>query len=33
LKVPQGATGYDSEAWLDPLQNADKCGFHIEYIS
>lgn len=32
LKVPQGATGYDSGAWLDPLQDATKCGFHIEYI-
>ena len=32
LKVPQGATGYDSGIWLDPLQNASKCGFHIEYI-
>ena len=32
LKIPRGATGYDSGAWLDPLQNASKCGFHIEYI-
>jgi len=32
LNVPQGATGYDTGAWLDPLQNATKCGFHIEYI-
>ena len=32
LKVPQGATGYDSSYWLDPLQNSTKCGFHIEYI-
>lgn len=34
LKVPQGATGYTSSYsdWLDPLQNASKCGFHIEYI-
>lgn len=32
LKVPQGATGYDSSYWLDPLQNATKCGFHIEYL-
>ena len=32
LKVPQGATGYDSRAWLNPLQNASKCGFHVEYI-
>ena len=33
LKIPQGATGYDTGAWLDPLQNANKCGFHIEYIA
>lgn len=32
LKIPQGATGYDASYWLDPLQNASKCGFHIEYI-
>lgn len=32
LKVPQGATGYDSGVWLDPFQDATKCGFHIEYI-
>lgn len=33
LKVPQGATGYNtSYYWLDPLQNSTKCGFHIEYI-
>ena len=32
LKVPQGATGYDTGAWLDPLQSSTKCGFHIEYI-
>ena len=32
LNVPQGATGYDTGAWLDPLQNSTKCGFHIEYI-
>ena len=32
LKVPQGATGYDTGAWKDPLQNSDKCGFTIEYI-
>lgn len=32
LKVPQGATGYNSGAWLDPLQDATKCGFHIEYL-
>lgn len=32
LKVPQGATGYDTGYWADPLQNSDKCGFTIEYI-
>lgn len=32
LKVPTGATGYDTSAWKDPLQNSDKCGFTIEYI-
>ena len=32
LKVPTGATGYDTGEWLDPLQNAEKCGFTIEYI-
>lgn len=31
LYVPQGATGYDSGYWLDPLQNASKCGFTISY--
>lgn len=31
LKIPQGAMGYDSSYWLDPLQDATKCGFHIEY--
>lgn len=29
LYVPQGATGYDTGYWLDPLQNADKCGFTL----
>lgn len=29
--VPQGATGYDSGVWADPLQNPDKCGFTISY--
>ena len=29
--VPLGATGYDSGYWLDPLQNASKCGFTLEY--
>ncbi len=29
LYVPQGATGYDTSYWLDPLQNATKCGFTL----
>lgn len=29
LYVPQGATGYDTGDWLDPLQNPDKCGFTL----
>lgn len=29
LYVPTGATGYDSGYWLDPLQNASKCGFTL----
>lgn len=32
LYVPQGATGYDAGDWLDPLQNASKCGFTISYL-
>lgn len=32
LKVPAGATGYDTGYWKDPLQNSSKCGFTIEYI-
>lgn len=32
LYIPQGATGYDTGYWLDPLQNAEKCGFSIEYL-
>ena len=31
LYVPQGATGYDASYWLDPLQDATKCGFTISY--
>jgi hypothetical protein len=31
LYVPVGATGYNTGAWLDPLQNAEKCGFTISY--
>lgn len=29
LYVPQGAAGYDTGQWLDPLQNAEKCGFTL----
>ena len=29
LYVPAGATGYDKGEWLDPLQNAQKCGFTL----
>lgn len=29
LYVPAGATGYDSSYWLNPLQNASKCGFTL----
>ena len=29
LYVPAGATGYDTDYWLDPLQNAEKCGFTL----
>lgn len=29
LYVPADATGYDTGYWLDPLQNADKCGFKL----
>ena len=29
--VPYGSTGYDSGYWLDPLQNAEKCGFTLKY--
>lgn len=29
LYVPAGATGYEEGYWLDPLCNADKCGFTI----
>lgn len=30
LIVPLGSTGYDTGYWLDPLQNASKCGFTLE---
>lgn len=29
LLIPVNATGYEEGAWLDPLQNANKCGFTI----
>ena len=29
LYVPKNATGYDTSYWLDPLQNANKCGFTL----
>lgn len=29
LSIYWAATGYDSGYWLDPLQNADKCGYSI----
>ena len=29
LYVPVDATGYDTSYWLDPLQNAKKCGFTL----
>jgi len=32
LRIYSAATGYDTGYWLDPLQNADKCGFNVEYI-
>lgn len=32
LRIYSNATGYDTGYWLDPLQNADKCGFNVEYI-
>ena len=31
LYVPAEATGYDTGEWLDPLCNAEKCGFTISY--
>lgn len=30
LYVLPNATGYNSGAWLDPLQRSDRCGFTIE---
>lgn len=32
LEIHYGATGYDSGAWNDPLQNESCCGFNIRYI-
>jgi hypothetical protein len=32
LRIYSVATGYDSSYWLSTLQNANKCGFNIEYI-
>ena len=29
LYVPQGATGYESSYWADPLCNSGKCGFTL----
>jgi hypothetical protein len=29
LYVPANATGYEEGYWLDPLQNAEKCGFTL----
>ena len=29
LRIPLNASGYETGLWLDPLQNADKCGFKI----
>ena len=31
LYVPQGATGYDTGGWNNPLQRATSCGFTISY--
>lgn len=29
LRVPINSTGYEAGYWLDPLQDASKCNFHI----
>ena len=29
LYIPSNGMGYDSGGWLDPLQNAEKCGFTL----
>ena len=31
LIIPINSTGYNEGAWVDPLQNPDKCGFEIEH--
>lgn len=31
LIIPTGAIGYNTGYWRDPLQNANKCGFTLEY--
>ena len=31
LYIPTGAAGYDSGAWLDPLQSQTKCKFTLKY--
>ena len=33
LVVKDGATGYDSGYWLDPLQDSTKCGFTLKHES
>ena len=32
LYVYAAATGYEDNAWDDPLQNATKCGFNVKYF-
>ena len=32
LYVPVGATGYDTGAWVDSLQDPTKCGFTFSYM-
>ena len=29
LYVPANSTGYDANAWIDPLQDSSKCGFTL----
>lgn len=33
LRIPQGATGYETGYWSSVLLDPNKCGFHIEYIT